>query len=163
VLQDTFLFSGNVADNLRLDAQISSDELQRICGELGLEPLLRRLPDGLATALRERGGNLSSGERQLLSVARVAIRDPSVLVMDEATAFMDPSTEATLQRDLARLLQQRTAIVIAHRLATVEASDRILVLRKGHLIEQGTHSQLRQAGGVYAQLADLQERGLAAL
>ena len=163
VLQDTFLFSGNVADNLRLDAEISSDELKRICGELGLEPLLRRLPDGLATALRERGGNLSSGERQLLSVARVAIRDPSVLVMDEATAFMDPSTEATLQRDLARLLQQRTAIVIAHRLATVEASDRILVLRKGHLIEQGTHSQLRQAGGVYAQLADLQERGLAAL
>jgi len=163
VLQDTFLFSGNVADNLRLDAEISSDELQRICGELGLAPLLRRLPDGLATALRERGGNLSSGERQLLSVARVAIRDPSVLVMDEATAFMDPSTEATLQRDLARLLQQRTAIVIAHRLATVETSDRILVLRKGHLIEQGTHSQLRQAGGVYAQLADLQERGLAAL
>ncbi|WP_094559855.1 ABC transporter ATP-binding protein [Synechococcus sp. 8F6] len=163
VLQDTFLFSGNVADNLRLDAQISSDELQRICGELGLQPLLRRLPDGLATALRERGGNLSSGERQLLSVARVAIRDPSVLVMDEATAFMDPSTEATLQRDLARLLQQRTAIVIAHRLATVETSDSILVLRKGHLIEQGTHAELQRAGGLYAQLADLQERGLAAL
>ena len=163
VLQDTFLFSGNVADNLRLDAPISSDDLQKICAELGLEPLLRRLPDGLATELRERGGNLSSGERQLLSVARVAIRDPSVLVMDEATAFMDPSTEATLQRDLARLLQQRTAIVIAHRLATVEASDRILVLRKGHLIEQGTHTELRQAGGVYAQLVDLQERGLAAL
>jgi ATP-binding cassette subfamily B protein len=163
VLQDTFLFSGNVADNLRLDAPISSEALHQICAELGLEPLLRRLPDGLATELRERGGNLSSGERQLLSVARVAIRDPSVLVMDEATAFMDPSTEATLQRDLSRLLQQRTAIVIAHRLATVEASDRILVLRKGHLIEQGSHSELRLAGGVYAQLADLQERGLAAL
>ena len=163
VLQDTFLFSGNVADNLRLDAPISSEALHQICTELGLEPLLRRLPDGLATELRERGGNLSSGERQLLSVARVAIRDPSVLVMDEATAFMDPSTEATLQRDLSRLLQERTAIVIAHRLATVEAADRILVLRKGHLIEQGNHSELRLAGGVYAQLADLQERGLAAL
>ena len=163
VLQDTFLFSGNVADNLRLDAPISSEALHQICTELGLEPLLRRLPDGLATELRERGGNLSSGERQLLSVARVAIRDPSVLVMDEATAFMDPSTEATLQRDLSRLLQERTAIVIAHRLATVEAADRILVLRKGHLIEQGSHSELRLAGGVYAQLADLQERGLAAL
>ena len=163
VLQDTFLFSGNVADNLRLDAPISSEALHQICTELGLEPLLRRLPDGLATELRERGGNLSSGERQLLSVARVAIRDPSVLVMDEATAFMDPSTEATLQRDLSRLLQQRTAIVIAHRLATVEAADRILVLRKGHFIEQGSHSELRLAGGVYAQLADLQERGLAAL
>jgi ATP-binding cassette, subfamily B, multidrug efflux pump len=163
VLQDTFLFSGNVADNLRLDAPISSEALHQICAELGLEPLLLRLPDGLATELRERGGNLSSGERQLLSVARVAIRDPSVLVMDEATAFMDPSTEATLQRDLSRLLQQRTAIVIAHRLATVEAADRILVLRKGQLIEQGSHSELRLAGGVYAQLADLQERGLAAL
>jgi ATP-binding cassette subfamily B protein len=163
VLQDTFLFSGNVADNLRLDAAISSDDLQQLCAELGLQPLLGRLPDGLATELRERGGNLSSGERQLLAVARVAIRDPSVLVMDEATAFMDPSTEATLQRDLARLLQQRTAIVIAHRLATVEAADRILVLRKGRLIEEGTHLELRRAGGVYAQLAELQERGLAAL
>ncbi len=163
VLQDTFLFSGNVADNLRLDAPISSDELQKLCTELGLEPLLRRLPDGLATELRERGGNLSSGERQLLAVARVAIRDPSVLVMDEATAFMDPSTEATLQRDLDKLLRDRTAIVIAHRLATVEAADRILVLRKGRLIEEGTHLELRRAGGVYAQLAELQERGLAAL
>ena len=163
VLQDTFLFSGNVADNLRLDAPISSDDLRRICGDLGLDPLLARLPDGLATELRERGGNLSSGERQLLSVARVAIRNPSVLVMDEATAFMDPSTEATLQRDLDRLLQQRTAIVIAHRLATVEAADRIFVLQKGRLVEQGPHQQLRAAGGLYAQLADLQERGLAAL
>ncbi|MDA1246253.1 MAG: ABC transporter ATP-binding protein [Cyanobacteria bacterium] len=163
VLQDTFLFSGNVADNLRLDSPISSESLFQICSELGLEPLLSRLPDGLATELRERGGNLSSGERQLLSVARVAIRDPSVLVMDEATAFMDPSTEATLQRDLARLLQQRTAIVIAHRLATVEAASRILVLLKGRLIEQGTHLELRKLGGIYAQLADLQERGLASL
>ncbi|MBC1260971.1 ABC transporter ATP-binding protein [Synechococcus sp. BSF8S] len=163
VLQDTFLFSGNVADNLRLDAPIAQAELERICAELGLDPLLRRLPDGLATELRERGGNLSSGERQLLSVARVAMRDPSVLVMDEATAFMDPSTEATLQRDLERLLTGRTAIVIAHRLATVEAADRILVLRRGRLIEQGTHRELRAAGGLYAELADLQERGLARL
>ena len=163
VLQDTFLFSGNVADNLRLDAEISSDELRRICGELGLTPLLARLPDGLATERREHGGNLSSGERQLLSVARVAIRNPAVLVMDEATAFMDPSTEATLQRDLDKLLQQRTAIVIAHRLATVEAADRILVLKRGRLIEEGNHRQLRAAGGLYAQLAELQERGLAAL
>ena len=163
VLQDTFLFSGNVADNLRLDAPISTDELRKTCRDLGLEPLLRRLPDGLATELRERGGNLSSGERQLLSVARVAIRDPSVLVMDEATAFMDPSTEATLQRDLDRLLKQRTAIVIAHRLATVEAADRILVLKKGRVVEEGNHLELRAAKGLYAQLAELQERGIAAL
>ena len=163
VLQDTFLFSGNVADNLRLDAPISDADLARLCRDLGLDPLLSRLDNGLASELRERGANLSSGERQLLAVARVAIRDPSVLVMDEATAFLDPSTEATLQRDLDRLLQARTAIVIAHRLATVEAADRILVLRRGRLVEQGTHQELRAAGGLYAQLADLQEKGLAML
>jgi ATP-binding cassette, subfamily B, multidrug efflux pump len=163
VLQDTFLFSGSVADNLRLDAPVSDADLARTCRELGIEPLLQRLEGGLNTELRERGGNLSSGERQLLAVARVAIRDPSVLVMDEATAFLDPSTEATLQRDLERLLHGRTAVVIAHRLATVEAADRILVLRRGRLIEQGSHRQLRAAGGLYAQLAELQEKGLATL
>ncbi|MEB3169461.1 MAG: ABC transporter ATP-binding protein [Synechococcaceae cyanobacterium] len=163
VLQDTFLFSGSVADNLRLDARIDATDLQRLCGELGLGPLLQRLERGLDTQLRERGANLSSGERQLLAVARVAIRNPSVLVMDEATAFLDPSTEASLQRDLHELLQRRTAIVIAHRLATVESSDRILVLRHGRLVEQGHHRELRVAGGLYARLAELQERGLAAL
>ncbi|MEL0171314.1 MAG: ABC transporter ATP-binding protein, partial [Synechococcus sp.] len=163
VLQDTFLFSGSVADNLTLDTQRPRAELEQICADLGLNPLLQRLPQGLDTPLRERGGNLSSGERQLLAVARVALRDPSVLVMDEATAFMDPSTEATLQRDLARVLQRRTAIVIAHRLATVEASDRILVLKRGRLVEEGTHQELRRQGGLYAHLAELQERGLASL
>ena len=163
VLQDTFLFSGNVADNLRLDSSIEDDRLRAICRDLGLDPLLNRLPNGLETELRERGGNLSSGERQLLAVARVAIRNPTVLVMDEATAFMDPSTEATLQRDLDRLLERRTAVVIAHRLATVEAADRIMVLRRGKLIEQGTHLELRAKGGLYSQLAELQERGLAKL
>ena len=163
VLQDTFLFSGTVADNLRLDQPLDDQKLQEVCRDLGLDPLLGRLPEGLKTELRERGGNLSSGERQLLAVARVAIRNPTVLVMDEATAFMDPSTEATLQRDLDRLLNRRTAVVIAHRLATVEAADRILVLRRGSLIEQGTHLQLRASGGLYAELADLQERGLARL
>jgi ATP-binding cassette subfamily B multidrug efflux pump len=163
VLQDTFLFSGSVADNLRLDADLSDTQLQDLCRDLGLDPLLGRLEQGLATELRERGANLSSGERQLLAVARVAIRDPSVLVMDEATAFLDPSTEATLQSDLEKLLRQRTAIVIAHRLATVEASDRILVLRRGRLVEQGSHRELRAAGGLYSQLAELQEKGLASL
>jgi|TARA_B100002051_G_scaffold260353_1_gene280772 ATP-binding cassette subfamily B protein len=163
VLQDTFLFSGSVADNLTLDRQLPRQQLEQLSNELGLNPLLQRLPQGLDTPLRERGGNLSSGERQLLAVARVALRAPSVLVMDEATAFMDPSTEATLQRDLARLLDHRTAIVIAHRLATVESSDRILVLKRGRLVEQGSHQELRRLGGLYAQLAELQERGLATL
>jgi ATP-binding cassette subfamily B protein len=160
VLQDTFLFSGNVADNLRLDSSIDNQRLKDICSDLGLDNLLKKLPNGLDTYIRERGGNLSSGERQLLSIARVAIRDPKVLIMDEATAFMDPSTEATLQRDLDRLLEKRTALVIAHRLATIEASDRILVMRKGSLIEQGTHEELRDLGGLYSQLSELQEKGL---
>ncbi len=120
-----------MADNLRLNASVSDRELAQVCAELGLNELLAKLPNGLETELRERGGNLSSGERQ--------------------------------QADLDRLLQKRTAIVIAHRLATVEASDRILVLRRGELIEQGTHRELRARGGLYAQLADLQERGLARL
>ena len=161
VLQDTFIFSGNVADNLKLSSDIKNIDLENICKDLGLESLLKKLPEGLNSSLRERGANLSSGERQLLSVARVAIRNPVVLVMDEATAFMDPSTEATLQRDLERILEKRTALVIAHRLATIESSDRILVLKGGSLIEVGTHNELRLKKGLYYQLSELQEKGFA--
>jgi len=159
VLQDTFIFSGNVADNLKLNSNLDNLELENLCYELGLENLLKKLPEGLNTSLRERGGNLSSGERQLLSVARVAIRNPVVLIMDEATAFMDPSTEATLQKDLERILSKRTALVIAHRLATIESSDKILVLKGGSLIEEGTHSELRLKKGLYFQLSELQQKG----
>jgi len=161
VLQDTFIFSGNVADNLKLNANIDNLELENLCIELGLDNLLKKLPEGLNTSLRERGGNLSSGERQLLSVARVAIRNPVVLIMDEATAFMDPSTEATLQKDLERILSKRTALVIAHRLATIESSDKILVLKSGSLVEQGTHAELRLKKGLYFQLSELQQKGFA--
>ncbi len=159
VLQDTFIFSGNVADNLKLNSNVDNLELENLCNELGLDNLLQKLPEGLNTSLRERGGNLSSGERQLLSVARVAIRNPVVLIMDEATAFMDPSTEATLQKDLDRILSKRTALVIAHRLATIESSDKILVLKGGSLVEEGTHSELRLKKGLYFQLSELQQKG----
>ena len=159
VLQDTFIFSGNVAQNLKLSSDIRDEELELICKRLGLNQLIKKLPEGLNTSLRERGGNLSSGERQLLSVARVVIRNPSILIMDEATAFMDPSTEATLQKDLKNVLKDRTALVIAHRLATIEKSDRIIVLKGGSLIEQGTHQELRSKKGLYFQLSELQEKG----
>ena len=161
VLQDTFIFSGNVAQNLKLSSDIKDKDLEIICRKLGLNELLKKLPNGLQTPLRERGGNLSSGERQLLSVARVAIRNPSVLIMDEATAFMDPTTEATLQKDLKNILENRTALVIAHRLATIEKSDKILVLKGGSLVEQGTHEELREKKGLYFQLSELQEKGFA--
>ncbi len=159
VLQDTFIFSGNVADNLKLNSNLDNLELENLCNELGLDNLLKKLPEGLNTLLRERGGNLSSGERQLLSVARVAVRNPVVLIMDEATAFMDPTTEATLQKDLERILSKRTALVIAHRLATIESSDKILVLKGGSLVEEGTHSELRLKKGLYFQLSELQQKG----
>ncbi len=159
VLQDTFIFSGNVAQNLKLSSDIKDTDLEIICNKLGLNSLLKKLPDGLNTSLRERGGNLSSGERQLLSVARVAIRNPRILIMDEATAFMDPTTEATLQKDLKNILENRTALVIAHRLATIEKSDKILVLKNGSLIEQGTHQELRAKKGLYFQLSELQDKG----
>jgi len=161
VLQDTFIFSGNVSDNLKLSTKIDDLELENLCKQLGLSKLLKKLPEGLNTHLRERGGNLSSGERQLLSVARVAIRNPAILIMDEATAYMDPSTEASLQKDLERILKKRTALVIAHRLATIEKSDKILVLKSGSLIEEGTHKELRLKKGLYYQLSELQEKGFA--
>ncbi len=163
VLQDTFIFSGNVAQNLKLSSDIKDKDLEIICRKLGLNELLKKLPNGLQTPLRERGGNLSSGERQLLSVARVAIRNPRILIMDEATAFMDPTTEATLQKDLKNILENRTALVIAHRLATIEKSDKILVLKGGSLVEQGTHEELREKKGLYFQLSELQEKGFANL
>ena len=159
VLQDTFIFSGNVAQNLKLSSDIKDKELEILCQKLGLNELLKKLPNGLQTPLRERGGNLSSGERQLLSVARVAIRNPSILIMDEATAFMDPTTEATLQKDLNNILENRTALVIAHRLATIEKSDNIIVLKGGSLVEQGTHQELKENKGLYFQLSELQEKG----
>ena len=161
VLQDTFIFSGDVASNLKLGTEINDQELNNLCIKLGIENLINKLPDGLSSSLRERGGNLSSGEKQLLSVARVAIRNPRILIMDEATAFMDPSTEATLQKDLNKILESRTALVIAHRLATIEKSDRILVLKGGCLVEQGTHKTLRAKKGLYFQLSELQEKGFA--
>tara|TARA_Y100000589_G_scaffold193433_1_gene183036 strand:+ start:1844 stop:3637 length:1794 start_codon:yes stop_codon:yes gene_type:complete len=161
VLQDTFIFSGNVAENLRLSSDIGDEELEKICKKLGLSKLLKKLPNGMKSSLRERGGNLSSGERQLLSVARVAVRNPSILIMDEATAFMDPSTEATLQKDLKKMLENKTAIVIAHRLATIESSDKILVLKGGVLVEKGTHEELRSKKGLYFQLSELQDKGFA--
>ena len=146
---------------MKLSANIGNIELENLCKELGLNGLLKKLPDGLNTYLRERGGNLSSGERQLISVARVAIRNPVILIMDEATAYMDPSTEATLQKDLERILSKRTALVIAHRLATIESSDKILVLKGGSLVEEWTHNELRMKKGLYFQLSELQQKGFA--
>ena len=110
------------------------------------------LPRGLATEVTERGRNLSLGQRQLIALSRVLLQDPAVLILDEATASIDPLTEALVQEGMEELLRERTAIVIAHRLSTIKRADRIVVLRAGEIIEQGGHERLLQAGGHYAEL-----------
>ena len=153
VLQEPFLFSGTIFDNLRynkLDA--SRAQVEEAARAVGAHEFIVKLPRGYDTYLDQRGSNLSLGQRQLLSFARALIADTRILVLDEATANVDSYTERQIQRALQRLLVGRTAIVIAHRLATVRHADRILVLQQGEIIERGTHDSLVEARGLYARL-----------
>jgi ATP-binding cassette, subfamily B, multidrug efflux pump len=157
VLQDIHLFPGTIGDNLRVFADGIPDE--RLAGavrSLGAEEILSRLPQGLSTDLAEGGQNLSMGERQLVSFARALVRDPQILVLDEATSSVDPGTERKLQESVERLRRGRTSLVVAHRLSTITAADRILVLQRGHLVEEGTHRELYEQDGIYRGLFDLQ-------
>jgi ATP-binding cassette subfamily B multidrug efflux pump len=156
VLQDVFLFSGSIADNIRLGSDIGSERLEEAVRLVRAEGFISRLPRGLDTELQERGSNLSMGQRQLLSFARVVAHDPDVLVLDEATGNIDTETEKLIQEALANLLRDRTALVIAHRLSTIRNADRILVLHRGRLCESGTHDQLMASGGLYHNLYTLQ-------
>jgi ATP-binding cassette subfamily B protein len=159
VLQDVFLFPGSIRENLTLGADIPEPRLDRAVEILGLERLLRRVPKGLESELSERGANLSQGERQLLSFARALAYDPEILVLDEATSSVDPSSERLIQEGISRLLVGRTAVVIAHRLSTVLDADRILVVHKGRIVESGTHRELLEGNGHYARLYRIQFAG----
>jgi ATP-binding cassette subfamily B protein len=159
ILQDGFLFAGDVKSNISLGETYTLAEIQSAAERTNVASFIEDLPQGYNTQLRERGTNLSGGQKQLLAFARAAIRNPKILVLDEATASLDVGTESLIQDALDHLLQDRTAIIIAHRLSTIKNVDRILVLKQGQLVEQGSHEELLQQGGLYAGLYQLQMLG----
>jgi ATP-binding cassette, subfamily B, multidrug efflux pump len=153
VLQEPFLFSGTVLQNIRYHKTAATrDDVIRAAKAVDAHDFIMRLPEGYDTMLEQRGGNLSLGQRQLVSFARALVADAKILVLDEATANIDSYTEMVIQKALVKLLEGRTGLVIAHRLATIRNADRIIVLQNGEIIENGTHSQLMKVGGLYARL-----------
>ncbi|MGF1532584.1 MAG: ABC transporter ATP-binding protein [Bernardetiaceae bacterium] len=161
VLQDVFLFSGSILDNITLhNPSITLEQAQRAADLVGARAFIERLPGGFHYKVMERGATLSVGQRQLISFVRAMVYDPKILILDEATSSVDGETEALIQNAIEQMMQGRTSIVIAHRLATIQKADQIIVLDKGQIKEIGTHQSLLAEGGIYAHLHDVQYRQL---
>jgi ATP-binding cassette subfamily B protein len=163
VPQEGFLFYGTIMDNVRIGRQGTSDEdVVAALKRIGIYEHFANLPDGLQTEVQERGSRLSAGERQLVSLARAALANPAVLVLDEATSNLDPGTEHEVEHALTALMEGRTVIVIAHRLSTAERADRVAVVDAGGILEMGSHDELVAQGGRYAALFASWQGGMAA-
>ncbi|MBU1701406.1 MAG: ABC transporter ATP-binding protein/permease [Candidatus Eisenbacteria bacterium] len=162
VLQDTFLFSDTVMENIRYGRLAASDDEVIQAAQLAdADPFIRLLPQGYQTKLSERAGNLSRGQRQMLSIARAILADPAILILDEATSSVDTRTEIRIQKALLRLMEGRTSFVIAHRLSTIRDADQVIVINDGEIVEEGNHRQLLDKKGFYYDLYISQFKGLA--
>jgi ATP-binding cassette subfamily B protein len=157
VLQETWLASGTVKDNIRMaNPEASDEEVEKAARAAHAHSFIKRLPDGYNTVLTENGGNLSAGQKQLLCIARVMLALPPMLILDEATSSIDTRTEIRIQRAFAEMMVGRTSFIVAHRLSTVREADIILVMKDGNIIEQGTHEELLAQNGFYTTLYNSQ-------
>jgi ATP-binding cassette, subfamily B, multidrug efflux pump len=157
VLQDPFLFSGTVGDNIRLGSSWIRDEaIEQAAEDVNVADFIRSLPEGFNEKMQERGSTLSTGQKQLISFARALAHDPKILILDEATSSVDTETEFKVREALTKMVEGRTSLVIAHRLSTIQRADKIVVMHKGKVREIGSHQQLLAQRGIYYKLYQLQ-------